>query len=470
MKEVSSVLVQSGWMFKKGGLNKNLAKRWFEAWSDHKVYYFKTEQKSGGQHLDSAQGNINLKEVSKVSIENKDGFCLLVLDTPNRVWNLHPPDFDQTQLWGQVILQLRAEVNRPVSFSWEDISGNAAIILSPDLHEPLTQTDAVICIQSRFRTFVVRNKQHKERIQAMQLYAANVMIKSMRMALTRTRFVRTVKLAVRIQTLARRMFARLKVAKKVSQRKRWNRWLQPNEWVLLEGECTKKRFTMEIAKRRTLILTDFPRMLYFAVSESGGESSGITDKVASEEMKGEILLAQVRAVAQKSEVQYDHTAHKALHLGSFDVITYGRTFSWTCLSSESPKNPSSEEWVAKLRPLIKETTEKSMGGLVFEGYLTKRGMTQFKNWKLRHFQLFKKGSGGVLRYSTDSEHSGTVKGTINLSGTSVVRPLVDQGLHSHCFEVVTEGMRSYCTLICSSESREIRDKWVSQISSVINSK
>ena len=79
---------------------------------------------------------------------------------------------------------------------------------------------------------------------------------------------------------------------------------------------------MEIAKRRTLLLTDFPRMLYFETREetqNEDTSAGLSE--TQDVMKGEILMAQVRAVKKKSDVQYDHSTQKEMHLGSFDVIT-----------------------------------------------------------------------------------------------------------------------------------------------------
>jgi hypothetical protein len=365
-----------------------------------------------------------------------------------------------------------------------------------------TEEKAVVCLQSQFRKSIAQERQ-RTRIQkeglaatiislcARMMFARNrfaaqeremtrvkreqlavTLISSWtRMTFVKNRFIKMVHFIVRLQGLARRLLAMRKLTLQLSQKKRWKKWLRPNEWVLLEGqclECSKKRFTLDGAKRRTLILTNFPRILYFSTHKPKSDlSAGMNE---SPKLKGEILLTIVRAVTMKLDDRTSSRqgAQQEDDLGSFDVVANGHTFSWACLSTALGSNPGSKEWVEKLEPLVKATAEITGMEMVHEGFLIKRGMSQFKTWHRRHFELFQTSDGGVLRYSTDSNHSGTVKGNIKLSITSIVRS-VDHS-KPHCFELVTGDMQSDCTLVCSSGSDQARDEWVRQIYSVIRGK
>jgi hypothetical protein len=324
------------------------------------------------------------------------------------------------------------------------------------------QMRAANIILSFVQSSAVQNRRRKEKIQQhMQFRAANSILAFLRMLPIRIRYIRVLQFIIRLQGIVRMCRAKWSFGIQLKKRFRWRNWLQPNERVVLEGECTKKKYKTETPKRRTLVLTDFPRLMYFASCEVELNQSKYSDT-----MKGEISLAQVQAVKKTSERPTEHGAQTSWQLGSFDVVTNGRTFSWTCLRIDLKHNPDSSQWVEMIQ--LWNQTEKLRGKLIYEGHLTKRGMSHFKTWHRRYFELFQTELGGVLRYSTGSDRSGSaVKGTIKLSSTSDVRSLDNYHGKQHCMELVTEDMRTDSTLICFAESEEVRDEWLSQISFII---
>jgi hypothetical protein len=329
-------------------------------------------------------------------------------------------------------------------------------IRSEDAKTESMHMRAANIILSFVQSFAVQNRCRKEEIQQMKLRAANSILAFSRMFLIRIRYIHVLQFIIRLQGIVRMYRAKRIFGIHLKKRFRWRNWLKPNESVILEGECTKKKYKTETPKRRTLVLTDFPRLIYFASCEVELNHSKYSDT-----MKGEISWAQVQAVKKTSERPTEHGAQSSGQLGSFDVVTNGRTFSWTCLRIDLKHNPDSSQWVETIRKHV-------LGRLIYEGHLTKRGMTQFKTWHRRYFELFRTELGGVLRYSTGSDRSGsTVKGTIKLSSTSDVRSLDNYHGKQHCMELVTEDMGADSALICFAESEEVRDEWLSQISLII---
>ena len=93
-----------------------------------------------------------------------------------------------------------------------------------------------------------------------------------------------------------------------------------------------------------------------------------------------------------------------------------------------------------------------------EGWLEKEGHW-FKNWKKRYFVL--DGNGSLAYYTDDTR--GKIKGSYQLSSTSSVNSIKEQGSRRFRFVVRAHGANGSDVLVLSAGTDTDRELWMSKL-------